>query len=70
MFGDCGHGAAVAVAAHHDIGHAKHANRILDAGSHAARLGAVRRHDVASVTDDEHVTGLLLGHQFGDDAAV
>jgi len=32
--------------------------------------GPIGRHDVAGIADDEHLARLLLGHQFGYDAAV
>jgi hypothetical protein len=64
------HRTAIGMAANHHFADAKHRHRIFNAGRDATGLGAVRRHNVPGVADDEHLTRLPLSEELGHDAAI
>ncbi|MNT41506.1 hypothetical protein D3C72_1778660 [compost metagenome] len=59
------HGAAVRMAANHDIRDAQCHHCVFDGRRHPARFRAKGRHDVACVTDNEKLPRVLLCHKLG-----
>ncbi len=65
-----GHRTAIGMPADHDVRHAQRGDRIFDRRRHAARLRAVRRHDVARVADHEQVARLALRDELRHEPAI
>ncbi len=68
--GDGRHGTAIGMAADDDVGNLQGRHGVFHRGRYASRLGAVGRHDVACIADDEQVSGFTLGDQLRHQAAV
>jgi hypothetical protein len=66
----CGHRAAIGMAANHHVADAQRRHRIFDAGRDAASLGAVGWHDIAGVADNEHLARLPLSQELGHHPAI
>ncbi|KAF1030978.1 MAG: hypothetical protein GAK37_00990 [Pseudomonas sp.] len=66
----CTHGAAIGMAAHDDVLHAKGQHGVLDGRGHTAVHLPVGRHHVAHVAGHEQVARGALGDQLGHDARV
>ena len=63
-------GSAVGVAADDDVADAENFDCVFDGRGNAASHGALRRNDVAGGAAEEHVAGLGLEDEVGDDARV
>ena len=58
------------MAADHDVLDAQHRDRIFDGGRNAAGLGAVRRHNIAGVTNHEQFARFTLRKEFRHNTTV